>query len=58
MAQCMNMVKGSSALTMASKDYRGCSRGVTVIGSSSVSHRGHCDILESRPKVLSIPGFA
>jgi hypothetical protein len=29
MAQRMNMAKGSPALTMASKDHRGCARGVT-----------------------------
>jgi hypothetical protein len=29
MAQCMNTVKGSPTLTMASKNHRGCWRGVT-----------------------------
>jgi hypothetical protein len=29
MAQCMNMAKGSPTLTVASKDHRGCWRGVT-----------------------------
>jgi hypothetical protein len=52
------MVKGSPALTVASKDDRGCCRGVTMIGSLPLSCRCHHDILESRPKVLSIPGFA
>jgi hypothetical protein len=58
MAQCTNMVKGSPTLTVASKDHRGCCRGVTVIGSPPLSCRCHCDVLESRPKVLSVPGFA
>jgi hypothetical protein len=52
------MVKGSPALTMASKDHRGSSRGVTMIGSPAISHRCHRDILEFRPKVLSIPDFS
>jgi hypothetical protein len=29
MVQCMNMAKGSPALTVASMDHRGCWRGVT-----------------------------
>jgi hypothetical protein len=58
MVQCMNTVKGSPALTMASKDHRGYWRGVTVICSPRLSRRCHRDVLESRPKVLSIPGFA
>jgi hypothetical protein len=58
MAQCTNTAKGSPTQTMASKDHRGCWRGVTVIGSLHLSRRCHRDILKLRPKVLSIPGFA
>jgi hypothetical protein len=58
MAQCMNTVKGSPALTVASKNHRGCWRGVTVICSPPLSHRCYWDVLELRPKFLSIPGFA
>jgi hypothetical protein len=53
----MNIVKGSPTLTMASKDYRGYWRGVTIICSLPLSHRYHYDILQLMPKVLSIPGF-
>jgi hypothetical protein len=53
----MNMAKVSPTLTMASKDYRGCWREVTMIGSLPLSHRCYYDVLESRPKVLSILGF-
>jgi hypothetical protein len=58
MAELTNTVMGSPTLTVATKDHRGCWRGVTVIGSLPLSHRCHCNVLESRPKVLSIPGFA
>jgi hypothetical protein len=58
MAQCTNAVKGSPTLTVASTDHRDYWRGVTMIGSLPLSGRCHHDILESRPKVLIIPGFA
>jgi hypothetical protein len=56
MAQHMNMAKGIPALTVASKDHRGYWRGFTVIGCPPLACRHHRDILELRPKVLSIPG--